>query len=194
MSAAAKLNAHLWERHPDDWYVEPSWCSERLFAVEPFTGNIVDPACGIGRIVDAARRAGLSALGMDKVSRSIACEHESDFLNASLRATEQRVDNIVSNPPFRHAQRFVARALARAERKVAMLLPSTWVHGDERSRWLAGTPLRRVLFITPRPSMPPGPVIAAGMKPGGGTADFAWYVWHQGFDGKPELGWLRRDG
>jgi hypothetical protein len=193
MNAPVALNAHLWVRHPDDWYVEPSWVSERLFATESFRGNIVDPACGLGRIVDAARSAGLHALGMDIVSRSIACSAEIDFLHVSWWAKGARVDNIVSNPPFKHAQRFVELALERADRKIAMLLPSKWIHGDGRSRWLAGTPLRRVLFITPRPSMPPGPVIEAGIAPGGGKADFAWFVWHVGFDGRPELGWLRRD-
>jgi hypothetical protein len=41
--------------------------------------------------------------------------------------------------------------------------------------------------------MPPGAVIEAGMKPGGGTTDFAWFLWLKGFDGRPEIGWLRRD-
>jgi hypothetical protein len=61
------------------------------------------------------------------------------------------------------------------------------------ARWLADTPLARVWLLTPRPSMPPGHVIANGEKPGGGSQDFAWLVWEQGYRGKPELGWLRRD-
>jgi beta-xylosidase len=67
--------------------------------------------------------------------------------------------------------------------KVALLLPATWHLGDKRSRWLETTPLRRIWCLTPRPSMPPGAVILAGETPGGGTQDFAWYVWLRGYDG-----------
>jgi hypothetical protein len=41
--------------------------------------------------------------------------------------------------------------------------------------------------------MPPGHVILAGEKPKQDTRDFAWLVWEHGYQGKPELGWLRRD-
>lgn len=184
------LNAHLWARHPQDWYIEPEWCSERLFAVEKFDGDILDPACGSGRIVAAAHRAGLGAIGTDVERRSPACAYLCDF---TVPPGEYRFPNIVSNPPFKHAEVFVTNALACATGKVAMLLPTKWVQGDKRSRWLATTPLRKVLFITPRPSMPPGPVIEAGIAPGGGKEDFAWFIWLRGYDGTPECGWLRRN-
>lgn len=183
-----KRDSHLWERDAHDFYVEPSWVSERLFASERFEGNVWDPACGTGRIVASAKLAGLEAHGMDIVKRGHACIFEIDFLTAS-----DPWPNIVSNPPFGIAEKFVAHALNLAERKVAMLLPANWVQGDKRSRWLATTPLRRVLFITPRPSMPPGAAVAAGQKPGNGTTDYCWMIWLRGFDGAPELGWLRRD-
>jgi hypothetical protein len=109
------------------------------------------------------------------------------------RVTDIKAANITSNPPFDVAEKFVEKALKLAERKVAMFLPANWVQGDKRSRWLAGTPLRRVWFITPRPSMPPGHVLAAGGKPGNGTTDYAWFVWLRGYDGAPEVRWLRRD-
>ena len=197
--ALRQTQSKLWARAENDWYVEPSWCDERLFAVETFEGSIYDPACGMGRIVLAARAAGLDAHGSDIVSRSDVCEREADFLDWRW-PMGARVENIISNPPFalcddRRARThpFVDLALKRANRKVALLLPSNWVQGASRSRWLATTPLRRVLFLTPRPSMPPGQVIAAGGKPGNGTTDYAWFIWLKGFDGRPELGWLHRD-
>ncbi|MDB5596231.1 MAG: uncharacterized protein JWM36_3192 [Hyphomicrobiales bacterium] len=183
------LNAKIWDRHPDDWYVEPEWVSERLFATEKFEGNVYDPACGMGRILKAAAAAGLEHVGSDLIMRSESCRMQMDFLTEAF----YRADNIVSNPPFKHAEAFVVRALERATGKVAMLLPSKWMHGDKRSRWLETTPLRRVLYITPRPSMPPGPVIEAGINPGGGKEDFAWFIWLRGYDGRPESSWLRRE-
>lgn len=186
-----KRDSHLWARHPEDWYVEPEWVSERLFAVEPFQGNILDPACGIGRIVVSARKAGYPAIGSDITRREPDAFDVVDFLKLS-RSIEP---NIVSNPPFGIAERFVAHALRLAERKVAMLLPANWVQGDKRSRWLETTPLVRVYFIAPRPSMPPGPAIMAGQKPGNGTIDYAWFVWDlEGPKRAPEIRWLRRSG
>ena len=75
---------------------------------------------------------------------------------------------------------------------MALLLPANWIQGDKRSRWIEHTPLRRVWFISPRPSMPPGHIIAAGAKPGNGTTDYAWFVWQQDYDGPAEVRWLRR--
>lgn len=190
-----KRESHLWDRHADDWYVEPHWCSERLFQVEPFEGTVWDPACGMGRIVLGAGSAGLVSFGTDIVERAPhpICINTRDFLECPPRPAIPNAPNIVSNPPFGIAEKFVAHALKLAERKVAMLLPANWVQGDKRSRWLETTPLRRVYFITPRPSMPPGTAIAAGQKPGNGTIDYAWFVWLRGYDGAPEVRWLRRD-
>lgn len=192
-----KRESSIWERHPEDWYVEPEWCSRRLFEVEKFDGRVIDPACGCGNIVRSAQAAGLWSRGSDLVRRAdeYACAFECDFLSDewTARVEHHPVENLVSNPPFGVAEKFVEKALTIATAKVAMLLPANWVQGLKRSRWMETTPLRKVLFIAPRPSMPPGPVIEAGISPGNGTTDYAWFIWLRGYDGKPEIGWLRRD-
>jgi hypothetical protein len=185
-----KRESHLWARHEEDWYCEPSWVSERLFQLERFDGRIWDPACGGGNIVESAEKWGLDAVGSDKVDRANGRFEVKDFLEPGTSAWRP---NIVSNPPFGIAEKFVARALNVATCKVAMLLPSKWIQGDKRSRWLETTPFYRVWFITPRPSMPPGEVLAAGGKPGNGTTDYAWFVWLKGFDGDATVGWLRKN-
>lgn len=183
-----KRESSLWVREANDWYREPPWCSERLFVEEKFEGRICDPAAGGGNIIRSAASAGLDTIAFDIVDRGFPLYNVGDFLMSGSRH-----DNIVSNPPFGVAEAFVTKALSCSHRKVAMLLPANWVQGDKRSRWLAQTPLRRVWFITPRPSMPPGHVLAAGGKPGNGTTDYAWFVWLRGYDGAPEVRWLRRD-
>lgn len=183
-----KRESNLWSRDPDDWYAEPEWCSRRLFATEKFQGAVWDPAAGFGTIVKSAIAAGLSAFGTDLIDRGYG-PGGIDFLKTEYTTPR----NIVSNPPFALAQPFVVRALHLASAKVAMLLPAIWVQGDERSRWLETTPLQKVLFLTPRPSMPPGPILAAGAKPGNGTKDFAWFIWSRGHRYAPTIGWLRRD-
>ena len=196
MSKKRKLNAHLWERHPDDWYVEPEGVSARLFDMEDFGDDplILDPACGSGRIVRAAHEAGYAAVGADKVSRTIDCSHVCDFLTEKFAG----FDWVVSNPPFSLcAMRyrndppppFVVKALSVARVGVAMLLPLPWLAGATRSRWLASSGLARVLVCVPRPSMPPGPVIEAGEDPGGGEEDFAWFIFRKGHTDPWTGGW-----
>jgi len=190
-SSRKPKNAGLWARDPLDWYVEPEWASERLFETVTFSGRIIDPACGLGRIVASARSAGLYAQGFDIKIRSPLCDMAEDFFDLDWPVLSP--ENIVCNPPFGRADEFARLGLLRVRYTLALLLPATWHFGEQRARWLETTPLWRVLALTPRPSMPPGAVILAGEKPGGGTKDFAWYIWMRGHQGPWQGGWLHRD-
>jgi hypothetical protein len=178
--------AHIWKREALEHYVEPFWCSERLFAVEPFVQEIWDPACGFGRIVESAKAAHHAAFGTDIVDRGFRhISRTEDFLT-----TEHRRPNIVTNPPFDIFKEFALKALQQTTGKVAML----WlVPRLNAARWLMDTPLARIWLLTPRPSMPPGHTITAGQKPGGGTQDFCWLIWEHAHTGAPQIDWLRRD-
>jgi hypothetical protein len=178
--------SHLWSRETHEHYVEPAWCSERLFRVEEFSGAVHDPCCGFGTVPEAARRAGLIASASDLVDRGYSGARIEDF----FASTEQR-DNIVCNPPFNVASRFVMHALAVALGKVAIIFPIARLNA---AYWTAETPLRRVWPLSPRPSMPPGHVIAAGRKPKGDRRDFCWLVFERGYQGPAELCGLHRDG
>jgi hypothetical protein len=169
----------------DEHYVEPFWVSERLFAAERFEGRIYDPACGFGRIVISAQKAGYQAYGSDIADHGWDSSLQNFFSFSSLH------NNIVSNPPFKEIERFARHALARATCKVAMICPTARLNA---ARWLESTPLRRIWLLTPRPSMPPGAYINAGGKVGGGKSDYVWLVWQHGYRGEPAMGWLRRDG
>jgi len=95
-TTARPLAAHIWTKDPDGFYIEPQWVDERLFEVEPFVGTIMDPACGTGTVVEAARAVGYQTIATDIVDRGY--EHFdgiSDFL-----CREHRVANIVCNPPY----------------------------------------------------------------------------------------------
>lgn len=178
--------SHIWQREAHEHYVEPEWCSRRLFEVEPFVQEIWDPACGFGRIVAAAKAHGHAAFGTDIVDRGYGGNPQN-----FLATAHPPYANIVSNPPFDIFKSFALHALATARHKVAMI----WlVRTLPAARWLQQTPLARVLLLTPRPSMPPGHVIARGGKPGGGKQDFCWLVWDKSHTGPATISWLHRDG
>jgi hypothetical protein len=179
------LDAHIWPRAKNDNYVEPPWCSERLFAEEPFEGSVHDRACGSGRIVRSALQAGLQAYGSDLIDHGYGFPQQ-DFLTCCSEH-----DNVVTNVPFKIFRPFAEHALKLVRHKVAMLLPLARLNA---AGWLQDTPLARVWLLSPRPSIPPGHYIKAGKKPGGGKVDFCWLVWERGYAGKPEMCWLHRDG
>lgn len=191
MSIAKQKKSHIWDRDPDDWYVEPFECSMALFDLEEFQGSVWDPSCGLGRILDSAEKAGHTVIGSDIVTRGSYCDFEKDFL--SISEGEVEFDNIVSNPPFNLAEKFVRHGLELLPHggKMAMILPMVWLSGFSTKRdWLPYSPLRKYFAISPRPSMPPGAVIQAGVKAGNGTKDFAWFIWEKGYCGQPSVGFM----
>lgn len=185
--ALKERNSHIFERPEHDHFVEPEWCSRRLFDVEKFNGLIWDPCCGFGRIPEAARAAGYGVLASDIVHRGYSeMGNPIDFLNFRTAG----IYNLVTNPPFDLFKEFALRALDSDAPKVAMI----WlVRTLPAARWLRDTPLARILLLTPRPSMPPGYTITAGEKPGGGKQDFCWLIWDKSHDGPASIGWLHRD-
>lgn len=204
LTTARARQSHIFERQAEDWYCEPAWCWQRLFERKGFAPGmtVLDPACGLGTCVEAAHAAGMQALGSDIVPRWEAMPDRrgtywlADFLAAfpvRLGDAWEFPDIIASNPPFKDAEAFATLALQRAQSMVCLLLPSKWAQGERRARWLATTPLQRILYLCPRPSMPPGEVIVAGGKPGNGTVDFSIFVWLRGYDGEPQVGWLHRN-
>jgi hypothetical protein len=181
------IDAKIWNREANEHYVEPFWCSERLFVEEKFEGGIWDPCCGFGRIPESAKAAGHYAVGTDLIDRGYrGLAGKYDFMSTERMFAQ----NIVCNPPFNIAPLFARRALAIGAEKVAMIFPPARLNA---AHWLHGTPLARVWLMTPRPSMPPGHTITAGEKPGGGKMDFCWLVWTKYRVGPADLCWLRRD-
>lgn len=178
-------------RHVEDWYIEPAWTVELLLAAEPFTGGIWDPACGSGTIVATAIACGLTAVGTDLVDRGFGSRH--DFLLDLAPLPFGGVANIVCNPPYRIADKFIERALRVAERKVAMLVQSKFPYSQRRHALFTTHPPARLCFLSTRPSMPPGEKLLAGtLKPEGGKLDYLWMVWDRAHRGPTECRWLKR--
>lgn len=204
MNAAPKA-AHTWEREPDNWYVEPEWVTEELCRAESFTGRTVDPCAGMGNTIKGAAAAGVTIEGHDLRDRGYpGIWGGRDFLRGKYLPGAWPVDNIISNSPYgrnpgacgderpRLEEEFIRLALQRARSKVAVFLLSSWMNGAKRGEWLETLPLYRVHLVGPRPSCPPGQIIEAGEKPGGGKGDYAWFVFLNGYHGAPSIKWIRR--
>lgn len=189
--------SHKWERHPEEWYVEPPDCSAALFAAEPFEGGIWDAACGRGNVMQGAALAGISnPLTATDLHRRGLPPHWAgrlDFLNYDGQPLQP---NIVSNPPYGRGvllKQFVEKALAIATGKVAVFTELTFLGSETRLAWYEANKPARVLMVVPRPSCPPGDYLEAGNKATGGRVDYCWIVWDRQRPGVPtEFGYANR--
>jgi hypothetical protein len=178
---------HIFAKAEGLHYVEPHWCSTRLFAAERFPGPIRDYFCGTGRVADAGRGAGYYVRATDIVDRG--CLHF-DGVEDFLTVTRIEPDvSIVGNPPF--SDRILQHAIRLDPVKMALIWPLARVVAAHA--WLGTAPLARVLMLTPRPSIPPGSYIAAGKKPEGARVEHAWLIFERGYRGQPQMRWLHRD-
>ena len=154
VSANAKPRlSHVWTREGSDFYIEPHWVSARLFAVEDFDRAevLLDPCTGTGRVADSAKAAGYTTvIAADIVNRGYPGAEIQNFLERTSVPP-----SVVGNPPFNAVEAFATHALDLGARKVALIFPTARLNA---ARWLQDLPLRKILLLTPRPSMPPSPL------------------------------------
>lgn len=158
------------DRVASDWYVDPPFCTELLLKAVDFVGPIWDPCCGSGTIPKAIAEHGSNACGgSDLIYRGFG-RGGVDFL------TDHNIRyNLIFNPPYLIAEKFILHALSVASCKVAALVNLKFLASQgRRERLFKPHPPLAVLILSRRPSMPPGDF---GMQAKGGTADYCWLVW-----------------
>jgi hypothetical protein len=97
------------------------------------------------------------------------------------------VDWTITNPPFRLAEQFIARALETSRIGVAMIVRAAFLEGQGRfERLFSATPPTDVLQFTERVVMHKG-----RLAPEGSTATaYAWLVWIKGCEDTTRLRWI----
>ena len=167
-----------------DLYETPPVAVEALMNVERLPKVIWEPACGPGSIVRVLRTNAHLVYATD--INDYGCEDATggvDFLRA--RAPSFSIDAVITNPPFKFADRFVAHALALSIPKVIMLLRLAFLESARRSPVLDSGLLARVhVFRNRLPMMHrhgwTGPKASSAMP-------FAWFVWDLAHRGSTEL-------
>jgi hypothetical protein len=178
------LAAPLIERG-DDLYETPEVAVESLLRVESLPHFIWEPACGPGAIARVLRRHGHDVWATDLVDyhSNDQSAFGYDFL-LERHIPHLQVQAIVTNPPFKLAQEFVAKALELCP-KVVMLLRLAFMESERRRPILDNGMLARVHVYRKRLPM----MHRAGWegrKANSGMA-FAWFVWDREHQGPTEL-------
>jgi hypothetical protein len=179
LSAGNKCDA--WSERGDDLYQTPDVAVHALLKAERITGTIWEPACGPGAMVKVLRDAAHRVYATDLVD--YGCPDSDGGIDFLLeRHPSFHIGAIVTNPPFKLANRFVAHAIELGVPKIVMLLR---LQSESRRAVLESGLLARVhVFRNRLPMMHragwDGPKASSAMA-------FAWFVWELGHRGPPEL-------
>jgi hypothetical protein len=171
-------------REKDDFYPTPPEGTDALLSVEKFDGSIWEPACGAGDMSRVLEAAGHDVVSTDLVARGYG-KSGVDFL------MEHRAlaPNIVTNPPFKLAEKFAERAVSLASGKVCFLARIQFLEGTSRRALFTRWPLARVWVFSWRLPISRGEVKPIEERTGS-MATYAWFVWDSAHTGKPTLGWI----
>jgi hypothetical protein len=139
--------------------------------------RIWEPAAGDGAIVLPLRASGRIVLASDIHDYGLPGCRIVDYLFAP-KMPPGWVLGAVTNPPYRHAQRFAERALAEVP-YLAMLLRTNFVmDGEARGHWLDRHPPTREYYLYPRLPM----MHRHGWQGKRSTSNtpYAWFIWQEG--------------
>jgi hypothetical protein len=176
------------QRHPlaergDDLYETPPVAVEALLRVEKIPHRVWEPACGPGNIVKTLRAAGHDVLATDLVDYGDpTASYRHDFLME--RKPPPGCEAIVTNPPFKLVEQFVAHAIEICP-LVIMLLRLAFYESDRRSDILEGCGLARIHCFRKRLPM----MHRAGWegrKANSGMA-FGWFIWDRAHSGSTTI-------
>lgn len=190
-SGQGNSRAPLSERR-NDLYETPEEAVWTLLAIENVPTSVWEPACGPGAIVRALRASGRIVHATDLVDYECPGSHaRQDFLMETVLPVG--IKAIVTNPPFKLAEEFVAHARKLCP-KVYMLLRLAFLESERRRAILESGDLARVHVFRKRLPM----MHRAGWegrKANSGMA-FAWFVWdaeHKGPTTLNRISWEEQE-
>jgi hypothetical protein len=154
-----------------------------LLRAEKFMGTIWECACGRGNISKILIAKGHTVISTDLMNHGYG-RHGVDFLRQWKMPGDAM--NIISNPPFRLADDFIAHALSLKPAKLAFLLRIQALEGVRRGGIFKRHPPARVHVFSQRLQ-----IFRPNYKGSGtGMQAFAWFVWLKGHFGPSTIHWL----
>jgi hypothetical protein len=160
-----------------DWEFYPTPREVTISLLEFFRWpkmKVWEPACG-----ELAISKVLEEYGHDVISTDL--KYGNDF----FKTERTGIKAIITNPPFKHSEKFIRKSLIDAP-IVAMLLKSQYWHANKRANLFKSHPPVWVLALTWRPNF------FGESATGSPTMDFIWTVWHRNWTGNTSYGLLKK--
>ena len=157
------------ERQERDFYPTPGEVTRALIAAEKLEGPIFEPACGDGAMAKEFKAAGYKVVASD--IHPLGYGVKRDFFTVKQKLPTA---NIVTNPPFNLAERFIEHALSLEPKTLCLVLKSTYWHAKSRADLFERTRPAAVYPLLWRPDF---------LDKGRPTMEVCWTVWRRGHTG-----------
>ncbi len=172
-----------------DDFPTPPWATRGLmeYVVGPKEDiryqSCLEPACGVGHMSKVLEEYFDRVVSSDKYDCGYGQVH--DFLDESW--PQQTFDWVITNPPFRLAEEFIAKALRVARNGVAILARTTFIESIGRyERIFKDTPPSKFAQFTERV-----PMVRGRLDKKASTATgYSWIIWESSSVGDPKLLWV----
>ena len=147
--------------------------------------KIWEPACGTGNLSEVLKANGYEVKSTDIVDRGYGTGGVDFFYE-----TEKWEGDILTNPPYAMAQRFVEHSLELVEEgnKVIMFLKLVFLEGKARRKMFDLNPPKNIYVFSERQVCAKNGDMERYSD--GSAICFAWFEWVKGYKGKPQVSWL----
>lgn len=173
------------EREKDDFYRTDPIAVKHLIDIigDRLPHDIWECACGDGALSSEFAKYGYQVKSTDLFNRGFGVAGV-DFL-----VCDDRFDGgaIITNPPFKHAERFIKTALDKVSDGdyVCMFLRTLFLEGKARKKLFAENPPQIVAVSSGR---------IACQKPSytgkSNAMSFSWFIWQKGYQGDTVVRWF----
>ena len=169
------------DREEYDYYATEPKAIEWLMKIENLDKNIWECACGEGHLAKPLIRAGYNVKCTDIIDRGFGIGGV-DF----LKENEPYNGDIVTNPPYSQALKFIKHALSLVGdgQKVIMFLKVQFMEGQKRKSFFENPPPKTIWVSSSRIKCGKNGIFKNSMMA------FAWYIWEKGYHGPTVLKWF----
>lgn len=197
---ATLMGASSEHRSALDFYETPTVVTKaflRASGWHPKTNVVWEPAAGNGAIADVIKDffPGVTVVTSDIKQRDRMLTMEGDFLKHQWGEGSEYlcVKDIITNPPFSHAQEFVEKALDLVTGDIVMLLRLAFLETTQRRALFEEKHLREV-WVSSRRIHFTSPYLTqrekeTGKKSNSGMA-MAWFIFNRNYKGDPVIKWI----
>lgn len=180
------------EREKNDYYATDPYAikkSKNAFEEIGLSKDIWECACGEGHLSKALEEIGCNVKSSDLIDRGYGTPI--DFLKVS----EKWHGDILTNPPFRYAEKFIRHSMMLIENGhyAVFLLKVQFLETAKRAKLFKECGLKYVMVHSSRTCCAMNGEFDKYFKTGdngeykGGTQLYCWFVFQKGYEGEPTI-------
>lgn len=196
-------------REKDDFYATPPYAVQQLLDREIFSNIVWEPCIGMGHIAEVLKQNGYTIISSDIIDRqypntniyNFTEDNQNPIFTYNIDQTLNPVliqdyirniryyPDIITNPPYKCATEFVAKALQICPQhtKIAMFLKIQFLESKSRFETIfKNNPPAKIYVFVNRVNC-----WENGIEPSTSSAIcYAWYIWIKGYIGPTIIDWI----